>query len=206
MSTTGEVDLSTAPPDWDQGAIIVATDGEKVGSSVDSTRKDAIDVKKLEEILKVFQSQLDLQQRQLDLLRDLTENEIAPTANPTDKCNEDQKSILWMNERRPSGDVLKQISESFIKLCQSARVLWFFPTEYSVACDSAGTKGITGSPNLDKESALLAQRLLQKWLQSLGSESDISFQWKARLGIQRWYFCHTDGSISRAQVFIRMSN
>ena len=201
MSTTTEVCQSDAATDLDHG-LTIASHGEKLGSTLDSTRKSSIDVNKLEEILKVFQSQLDLQQRQLDLLRCLAQDKITPAADLTDTCNDNQKSILWMNERRPSSDFLKQIGDNFIKLCESARVLWF-STHYGISCGANGTKGVAGSPNLNKESAVLSKQLLQDWPESLGSESEMYFQWEASLGIRRWYFCHTEGSTSRAQVFLR---
>jgi hypothetical protein len=68
-----------------------------------SSAKAPTDDKKLNELLKVFQSQLVSQQRQLDLLRGLTKPQEPPAPTPT-PINEDfERAVQWRTEKAQVG-------------------------------------------------------------------------------------------------------
>lgn len=114
MSTVGE--SSTAGGGWTRtpemdGSNSVHDDKDEAAEITDdsnneSTGKTPVDHKNLDEILKTFQSQLGLQQKQLELLRSLTKRsrpKRSPGSMRTPTLEDCERAVEWLDARSPSG-------------------------------------------------------------------------------------------------------
>jgi len=93
-----------------------------------SSEQTPMNGKKLNEILKLFQTQLTSQQRQLDLLRGLGKSVVAEgaaTLEPTPTRSDYIRAEKWMNNMVPDSVHLKDLGETFIKKkkCGEVRTL-----------------------------------------------------------------------------------
>jgi hypothetical protein len=132
MSTVGESSIA-----GERRALALATPQSKpvddnevveddgIGQTIKSSGKTPVDGKKLEEISEMFQSQLEFQQRQLDLLRGLTKTEEAPAHTRTPTFEDCVRAVKWMEERSPEIMRLKELGKGFIVQCRGRGVLWF---------------------------------------------------------------------------------
>lgn len=110
-----------APRD-DEDTASIPENAPVVGSSTESN--------KLDELLKAFQTQLDLQQKQLALLRTLTKSvdKTIKTALTRRAINQQDyhRAMQWASSLSPSSPLLESIKNSeFLSRCRTSEVLWF---------------------------------------------------------------------------------
>jgi hypothetical protein len=110
----------------------MSTLGESSGSAgrpiQDSSEQTPVNGKKLNEILELLRSQLESQQRQLDLLQGLTKSVVAeetPTLKPTPTRLDYIRAVEWMDKGISDNVHLKELGQSFIKGCALRNELWF---------------------------------------------------------------------------------
>jgi hypothetical protein len=94
---------------------------EAAGSNEDylenqATRKSPVDCTKMHEVFKAFQSQLDLQQRQLGQLRGLTKPKESPSALRIPTPRDYARAFKWLNDKNLNAIHLKGL-KTFIRDC-----------------------------------------------------------------------------------------
>jgi len=177
------------------------TDQSEAVEAVNEVRDERtpIDGKKLEKLLETFQSQIDLQQRQLDLLRELrTElsipeksTELLPTG-PNEA--EIEFAIKRMNARGPDRGGWDTLGRDVVGDCLSWNSLWF--SRGSVLADNADfisaygqnvIKGSAASNSGPTGQSTLMERLKHRWPANLSSQNENELVWSRGLAIWRWY-------------------
>jgi hypothetical protein len=146
---------------------------------------------KLDEMLQLFQKQLDLQQKQLDVLIQIagaidedepTESkavgkQVAAAIQP-DTSDWDPEAVMkWQRLRGPESPDLQRLGEHFLGFCEKKSLFWFSPTNKNIAAmiesDEESERGTT----TPAQGLTLAQRLRRHWPQSLGSTDEEGNRW-----------------------------
>jgi len=228
MSMSGEA--STSGGNWtriptDSVGLDEAAEITEDHSNDQSTGKTPVDDKKLDEILKAFQSQLDFQQGELNLLRGLTKPKKSQASKPNPTFEDYERAIEWLDYKSPNGVHWKKLSEDFIRSCRSQDILWFsaagsllgdnknFLSTYRVGENPQGRYVLEPRPDSFSETTPQMQRLLDCWPESLAverekkvgwtkgfGEREEEFRWTEKFGICDWYFFNGGGKQSHAEV------
>jgi len=163
----------------------------------DSSEQTPVNGKKLNEILELLQSQLESQQRQLDLLQGLTKSVVAeetPTLKPTPTHFDYLRAVEWRDSGIPDSVNLKVLGKSFMS--EFARRgglshLWFLDaTQRARLLKHEGEASVVVRPHGLEEvhaPSTREQELLTFWPESLGKfEFDTRFVWDSQLMIDDW--------------------
>jgi hypothetical protein len=178
---------------------------------------------KLDQMLQLFQRQLDLQQKQLDLLRRIAgtidENEpanskavgkqadtsIQPDALGWDDWDP-ELVMKWQRLRGPESPHLWELGEDFLSYCEQHRLFWFSPKNKNIASLVRSNKKSKRGAMISVQEVTVAQILQYHWPPSLGTTDKEGMNWtfltkasaaSTRLTLE-WYSYDDKGDLSKA--------
>jgi hypothetical protein len=175
---------------------------------------------KLDEILQLFQKQLDLQQKQLDLLRRIAgtidEDEL-PTSKALGKQAEasiqapppgwddlDPELVMkWRMSRGPESPDLQEIGDEFLGYCEKNSLFWFSSNNENILPLFGSDERSEGGTTMPAQNLTLAQRFRRHWQQSLGTTGINGDNWTflanapGTILVVKWYFYNDEGSLSK---------